>query len=105
LAYTNMKKAVRIFRWLWNGMCRRGNEHRDHPTQKPLELMKWCIDFLPDSKIIVDPFMGSGTTGVACAIRGRSFIGIERDERYFEIACRRIEQAYQQQDLFVSIGA
>ena len=105
LAYTNMKKAVRIFRWTWNGMIRRGNEDRDHPTQKPLELMKWCIDFLPDSKIIVDPFMGSGTTGVACAMRGRSFIGIERDERYFEIACRRIDKAYQQQDLFVSIGA
>lgn len=105
LAYTNMKKAVRIFRWTWNGMIRRGNEDRDHPTQKPLELMKWCIDFLPDSNTIVDPFMGSGTTGVACAMRGRSFIGIERDERYFEIACRRIEKAYQQQDLFVSIGA
>lgn len=105
LAYTNMKKAVRIFRWLWSGYRRRGNEEREHPTQKPLELMKWCIDFLPDSEIIIDPFMGSGTTGVACALRGRSFIGVERDKRYFEIACRRIEQAYQQQDLFVSIGA
>ena len=100
-----MKKAVRIFRWLWSGYRRRGNEEREHPTQKPLELMKWCIDFLPDSEIIIDPFMGSGTTGVACALRGRSFIGVERDKRYFEIACRRIEQAYQQQDLFVSIGA
>lgn len=105
LAYTNLKKAVRIFRWQWNGMIRRGNEDREHPTQKPLELMKWCVDFMPDSDLIVDPFMGSGTTGVACALRGRSFIGIERDERYFEIACRRIEQAYQQEDLFVSIGA
>jgi len=105
LAYTNLKKAVRIFRWQWNGMIRRGNEEREHPTQKPLELMKWCVDFMPDSDLIVDPFMGSGTTGVACALRGRSFIGIERDERYFEVACRRIEQAYQQRDLFVSIGA
>tara|TARA_R100000951_G_scaffold23177_1_gene19318 strand:+ start:68 stop:721 length:654 start_codon:yes stop_codon:yes gene_type:complete len=105
LAYTNLKKAVRIFRWQWNGMIRRGNEDREHPTQKPLELMKWCVDFIPDSDLIVDPFMGSGTTGVACALRGRSFIGIERNKRYFEIACRRIEQAYQQQDLFVSIGA
>lgn len=102
LAYTNLKMAVRIFRWRWNGMIRRGNEEREHPTQKPLELMKWCIGKLPEpSTIILDPFMGSGTTGVACAKMGRKFIGIEKDARYFDIACKRISDAYKQPDLFV----
>jgi DNA modification methylase len=102
LAYTNLKMAVRIFRWRWNGMIRRGNEEREHPTQKPLELMKWCIGRLPEpSSVILDPFMGSGTTGVACAKMGRKFIGIEKDARYFDIACERISDAYKQPDLFV----
>jgi DNA modification methylase len=102
LAYTNLKMAVRIFRWRWNGMIRRGNEEREHPTQKPLELMKWCIGRLPEpSSVILDPFMGSGTTGVACAKMGRNFIGIEKDARYFDIACERISDAYKQPDLFV----
>lgn len=74
----------------------------DHPTQKPLSLMEWqivrCV--APDS-VCLDPFMGSGTTGVACARLGRRFIGIEIDERYFDIACRRIEEAQRQADLFV----
>jgi DNA modification methylase len=103
LAYTNLKMAVRIFRWRWNGMIRRGNEEREHPTQKPLELMKWCIGRLPEpSSVILDPFMGSGTTGVACAKMGRKFIGIEKNADYFDIACERITDAYKQLDLFVS---
>ena len=72
-----------------------------HPTQKPLALMKWCLDFIPDARTILDPFMGSGTTGVACGIRGRKFIGIELEERYFDIACKRIEEAYKQPDMFI----
>tara|TARA_R110000744_G_scaffold13768_1_gene39785 strand:+ start:177 stop:812 length:636 start_codon:yes stop_codon:yes gene_type:complete len=73
-----------------------------HPTQKPLVLMKWCIEKLPkSSNVILDPFMGSGTTGVACAKMGRKFIGIEKDARYFDIACERISDAYKQPDLFV----
>ena len=75
---------------------------REHPTQKPLDLMKWCIGFLPDAETILDPFMGSGTTGVACVKLGRKFIGIELSERYFDIACRRIEEAYKQPDFFIS---
>ena len=71
-----------------------------HPTQKPLPLMEWCLGFLPSARIILDPFMGSGTTGVACANLGRSFIGIEREPSYFDIACRRIEEAYRQPRLF-----
>lgn len=72
-----------------------------HPTQKPVRVMEWCISFIPDAKLILDPFMGSGTTGVACAKMGRSFIGIEIDEGYFDIACERIRAAYAQPDMFV----
>ena len=61
-----------------------------HPTQKPLPLMSWCLGFLPEARTILDPFMGSGTTGVACVQLGRKFIGIELDPGYFDIACRRI---------------
>jgi len=72
-----------------------------HPTQKPVSLMKWCIEHLPESaQTILDPFMGSGTTGVACAQLGRKFIGIELDPKYFDIACRRIEEAQRQGRLF-----
>jgi DNA modification methylase len=74
---------------------------RVHPTQKPIEVMKWCLGFLPDSETILDPFMGSGTTGVACVKLGRKFIGIELDEKYFDIACKRIEEAYRQPDMFI----
>ena len=64
--------------------------------------MEWCINHLPaDCLTILDPFMGSGTTGVACARLGRKFIGIEIEPRYFDIACRRIEEASKQADLFI----
>lgn len=75
-------------------------KERSHPTQKPVALMEWCLGFLPDAETICDPFMGSGTTGVACVRMGRRFIGIERHEPYFDIACRRIEEAYKQPRLF-----
>ena len=77
----------------------RGGEKK-HPTQKPVELMLWCLGFLPYAQTILDPFMGSGTTGVACVQLQRSFIGIELDETYFDIACKRIEEAYKQPSLF-----
>ena len=73
---------------------------RSHPTQKPVGLMEWCLGFLPDARTILDPFMGSGTTGVACALTDRAFIGIEREPSYFDIAVRRIEEAYKQPRLF-----
>jgi site-specific DNA-methyltransferase (adenine-specific)/modification methylase len=79
----------------------RGYKYRDHPTQKPIAVMEWCLSFLPDCQTILDPFMGSGTTGVACAKLGRKFIGIEIEPRYFDIACKRIEDAYKQPDLFI----
>jgi site-specific DNA-methyltransferase (adenine-specific) len=70
----------------------------DHPTQKPLKLI---FDLVSRTEgTVLDPFMGSGTTGVACVNLGRKFIGIERDPSYFDIACRRIEEAYRQPRLF-----
>jgi len=72
-----------------------------HPTQKPVALMEWCIGLLPDVKIILDPFMGSGTTLVACQRLGRQSIGIEVDPDYFEIACKRVDEATRQPDMFV----
>jgi DNA modification methylase len=74
----------------------------DHPCAKPIAAMLWAVEraSLAD-ELVVDPFMGSGTTGVACARLGRRFIGIECHEPYFDIACRRIEQAHRQKDLFV----
>ena len=100
LAWTNWPKAVRRLQWRWNGMIRQGNEERYHPTQKPLEVMKWIIELCPKSDTILDPFMGSGTTGVAAIQMGRKFVGIERDPKYFEIACKRIKQAISQPQLF-----
>ena len=74
---------------------------RVHPTQKPVALMEWCLGFLPNAQTILDPFMGSGTTLVACAKLGRAGIGIELDPDYFQIACDRVQKAYDQPDLFV----
>lgn len=102
LAWTNLKKAVRRINWRWHGMIRKGQEERVHPTQKPLGVMEWCLTHLPDSEVVLDPFMGSGTTGVACIKAGRKFIGIELHEPYFDIACERIRKAYAQPDMFVS---
>lgn len=96
--------------WLNKGhgvYCRRDvslqgeSSSRLHPTQKPVGIMKWCIGFV-DSPTIVDPFMGSGTTGVAATQLGRRFIGIEIDPMHFETACRRIEDAFKQPDLFIA---
>ena len=102
LAWTNLNKAVRRIYWRWNGMIRRGDDVRQHPTQKPEGVMSWCIEHLPaGTETILDPFMGSGTTLVACAKLGRKGIGIELDPEYFEIACKRVQAAYDQPDLFV----
>jgi DNA modification methylase len=102
LAYTSQQGALRIFEQNRVALLLEGAEH---PTQKPIEIMVWSVQQLPKAQTILDPFMGSGTTGVACAKLGRKFIGIEISEQYFDIACRRIEQAYAQPDLFVSAPA
>ena len=95
LAWTSMQKAMRAF--VCNRSALVGSEH---PTQKPELLMRWCIKQagMPDS--VCDPFMGSGTTGVACMNLGRKFIGIEIEPKYFDIACRRIEDAQRQVRMF-----
>lgn len=101
-AWTSQDKPARHFVQAIGSV---NQERVGHPTQKPLRLMKWCLDFLPDAETILDPFMGSGTTGVAAVQMGRKFIGIEREKRYFEIACQRIEQAQRQGDLFIGDAA
>ena len=102
LAWTNLTKAVRRIYWRWNGMIRKGSDIRQHPTQKPLGVMEWCIGHLPDTaQTILDPFMGSGTTLVACQKLGRQGTGIELDPDYFDIACKRVDEATRQPDLFV----
>lgn len=96
-AWTSQNKAARIPSYARGKAAQDGKEH---PTQKPIELMVWCLSFLPKAKTILDPFMGSGTTGVACVQVGRQFAGIEREQSYFDIACRRIEEAQKQPRLF-----
>lgn len=87
-----------------NSNCVRYSGRREcdeHPCPKPLVPVKWLVNKVSlDGEIVCDPFMGSGTTGVACAELGRDFIGIEIDEKYFDIACKRIEQAHRQLKLF-----
>jgi DNA modification methylase len=95
----------------WNGGGRRNlfrhltnqpDRHGEHPTEKPVPLMVELIDlFTFPNDLVCDPFMGSGTTGIACVKRGRRFVGIEINERYFDIACKRIEEATRQNDLFI----
>jgi DNA modification methylase len=101
IAWTNVAGvSVKKFTQCNNGLASLKDGERHHPTQKPVDLMKWCISFVPDAESIADPFMGSGSTGVAAMQMGRSFIGIEREPKYFDIACRRIEQAQAQGKLF-----
>lgn len=101
LAWTNLPKAVRKIEWLWNGMIRKGSDVREHPTQKPLGVMAWALDQLPDDvKVVCDPFMGSGTTGVAAIQKGVGFIGIEKNEAYFETALQRLKEAMNAPKLF-----
>jgi DNA modification methylase len=97
LAYTSMPGALRICTMNRVELMTDGAEH---PTQKPVKLMQWTLAQVGCPKIVLDPFMGSGTTGVACTKMGLSFIGIEREPSYFDIACRRIEAAYKQPRLF-----
>jgi len=98
-AWSSQTRAARIFTYSRGAALQDGKEH---PTQKPIALMEWCIEQAANKpQTILDPFMGSGTTGVAAVQMGRKFIGIERDPKYFEIARRRIEEAYLQGDMFI----
>jgi len=97
LAWSSIDKPIRVFRMAQCEMAT--HDHKEHPTQKPLRLMEWCLNWI-NGDMVLDPFMGSGTTGVACANLGRKFIGIEIEKKYFDIACERIDAAYAQGRLF-----
>lgn len=114
LAWTNDNPdgAFRLFRLLWDGVCVdsaardevTAGQQRVHPTQKPVVLMSWCLRqiAIPARGLVCDPYMGGGSTGVAAVKAGHRFIGMEIEELYFETACRRIEEAYRQPDMFVA---
>lgn len=96
LAWTNLLQAVRKFRFRWNGMLQENmgaKELREHPTQKPVPVMRWALGQAKGVQTVLDPFIGSGTTGVACVEMDKTFIGIEREPKYFDIACKRIQLA------------
>lgn len=92
LAWNNLGSALRIKRHMWNGMLRKGQEERSHPTQKPLDVIQWCISLAGDITTILDPWAGSGTTGHAAKNLGKKAVLIEREERYCEIAAKRLSQ-------------
>lgn len=92
-AWSSKKAAARVLTLSRGEALQDGKEH---PTQKPVRLMKWCLDMHPKAQTVCDPFMGTGTTGVAATAMGKTFIGIERERKYFDIACRRIEDAQRQ---------
>ncbi len=95
LAWTNLPGAVRKFKWRWNGMLQEDmgkKETRFHPTQKPLPLMAWCLKQANAPKLVIDPYMGSGTTLRAAKNQSICSIGIDADERYCEIAAERLRQ-------------
>ena len=87
IAWTNMASPAKMFKRPVVSY------DKSHPTQKPRELMEWCLGRIPEAVTVLDPFMGSGTTGVACVKLGRKFIGIEIEPKYFDIACKRVAAA------------
>ena len=95
LAWTNCIRRSQTFEHLWIGAYKASESgiRNEHPTQKPIAVMAWCLSLLPKAETILDPFMGSGTTGVAAVQLGRRFVGIEIEPKYFEIAKRRIAEA------------
>lgn len=95
LAWTNLGGTVRMYAYQWNGACRQGEKetHGFHPTQKPVALMRWILNRATDpGDVVLDPYMGSGPVAKACKETARQYIGIEIEERYCEIAAKRLSQ-------------
>jgi DNA modification methylase len=102
IASCSHNHRVGMFTKQWTNFIVTHEAESDHFSEKPVALMQWCIEYLPvDCRTILDPFMGSGTTGVAAVKLGRKFIGIEIEPKYFDIACRRIDDALRRPDLFI----
>lgn len=106
VAWLSKGRGVYLFEHIFSGSAAAMEYTADayaqsaHPFQKPIAVMEWCLSFVSDAEAIVDPFMGSGTTGVAAMRVGKKFVGIEIEPKYFDIACRRIEEAWKQPRLF-----
>jgi site-specific DNA-methyltransferase (adenine-specific)/modification methylase len=106
MAWSNLGGPARIYRQLWKGICRAGEENiaisgaKLHPFQKPVALMRWCIERAGDCETILDAFLGSGTTAVAAKKLGRHFLGFEIEQKYVDIANERIALVEAQRNLF-----
>ena len=104
LAWTSFKTALRKYKYTWHGMIQENmkqKEERVHPTQKPVDVMGWCLKNYSEEKMtVLDPFLGSGTTALACKMLGRNYIGIEKEQKYVDIANQRIADFDKQQSLF-----
>ena len=104
VAWQNRVGAIKMFRHMWLGVQRASQvgDARLHPTEKPVALMAWCLDQakVKPGAVVIDPYMGSGTTGIACLRTGRRFIGIEKDPVHFQTALERIRRELAQGDLF-----
>lgn len=101
LAWSDLGGSAKAIKHIWDGWIKQGewfNTHQVHPAQKPVEVMQWCVAMTEGA--VCDPYMGSGSTGVACALLGRPFVGVEIDPGYFDIACERISAAQSQGRLF-----
>lgn len=102
-AWTNRRNPRCIVRHVWMGGMRAddgfdGKKNRHHVSQKPVSVMAWCLEHarIGLDAWVLDPYMGSGSTGVACLLTGRRFVGVEIDPAHFDVACQRIEKAWQQ---------
>ncbi len=98
-AWTNLKHPAKLFK------RHVVSYKKHHPTQKPDELMVWCVGFIEKETTVLDPFMGSGTTGVACIRTGRKFIGIEKEPKYFDIAVSRVKEEFERLRMFQPAAA
>jgi len=105
--WTSFAGKRRVIRYMWKGLQVEEpniDQVRQHPTQKPVSVMRQLIGMV-SGQMILDPFMGSGSTGVAAMQMGKDFIGCEIDPAYFDIACKRIEDAQRQGDMFIEAAA